>query len=345
MMKLTLFSLFLALVVNLQAAEFFPAPLLHMDNAFSHHVLLAEKNTHTLYLFKNNGSKPKLVKKYQMATGKKAGDKSYQGDHRTPEGIFFFTEFINHQQLIERHGKQGEIYGVGAFVMDYPNPIDLAEGKTGGGIWLHSTNDETRIDKGLDSRGCLVTHNQMLIELSEYIELHRTPMIVTHNLKYLNKTTWEKNKKELSEVVEGWVNSWQNEDLKSYLSYYHKKEFKDKNRGSYYSFAAYKKAVFSNPGKPIVDIKNLSLMQTGDYAIAVFKQDYQSASITDLGRKILYLKKDEFYNWKIVSEQWTKNGVGPEDRSENVAFRPEMRFFKTRNPSQILGDSWKQSNN
>ena len=24
--------------------------------------------------------------------------------------------------------------------------------KTGSGIWLHSTNDETRIDKGLDSK-------------------------------------------------------------------------------------------------------------------------------------------------------------------------------------------------
>lgn len=344
-MKLTLTSLILTLCAFAQAEDFYPAPLLHMDNAFSHHVLVAEKNTHTLYLFKNDGEVPVLQKKYQMATGKKSGDKSFQGDHRTPEGVFFFTDFINHQQLLDRHGKQGEIYGVGAFVMDYPNPIDRAKGKTGSGIWLHSTNDETRIDKGLDSRGCLVTHNQMLIELSEYIELHRTPMIVTHDLKYLSKQTWKKNKNAINSVVEGWVNSWQNEDLTSYLSFYHKKEFRDSSRGSYYPFAAYKKAVFSAPGKPVVDIKNLSIMQAGDYAIAVFMQDYQSATIKDLGRKILYLKKDEYYNWKIVSEQWTKNGVGPQDRSENVAFRPEMRFFKTRNPSQILGESWKQSNN
>lgn len=345
MMKLTLIGLFLAFSSVLSAEEFLPAPLLQLDNAFSHHVLVAEKNTHTLYLFKNNGSKPKLLKKYQMATGKKTGDKAFQGDHRTPEGVFFFTDFINHQQLLERHGKQGEIYGVGAFVMDYPNPVDKAKGKTGGGIWLHSTNDETRIDKGLDSRGCLVTHNQMLIELSEYIELNRTPMIVTHDIKYLSKAAWDKNRKNISTAIEGWVNSWQNEDLKSYLSFYHKKEFRDKSRGSYFQFAAYKKAVFSNPGKPVVNIKNLTLMQTGDYAIAVFKQEYESATIKDLGKKMLYLKKDEYYQWKIVSEQWTKNGVGPEDRSENVAFRPEMRFFKTRNPSQILGEAWKQSNN
>lgn len=345
MLKTTFVIFISTIITSALAADFYPAPLLQLDNAFSHHVLVAEKNTHTLYLFKNDGGMPVLQKKYQMASGKKAGDKFFQGDHRTPEGVFFFTEFINHQQLIERHGKQGEIYGVGAFVMDYPNPIDKAKGKTGGGIWLHSTNDETRIEKGLDSRGCLVTHNQMLIELSEYIELNRTPMIVVHDLKYLGKTAWDKNRSNLMGLVEGWVNSWQNEDLKSYLSFYHKKEFKDRNRGSFYSFAAYKKAVFSNPGKPVVNIKNLNILQAGDYAIAVFKQDYQSKTINDLGRKVLYLKKNEFYEWKIVSEQWTKNGVGPEDRSDNVAFRPEMRFFKTRNPSQILGDSWKQSNN
>jgi murein L,D-transpeptidase YafK len=348
MIRFTLLSLILSFSSSLMAEmaeNFYPAPLMHMDNAFSHHVIVAEKNTHTLYLFKNVNSRPVLVKSYQMASGKKAGDKVFQGDHRTPEGVFFFTDFINHQQLIERHGKQGEIYGVGAFVMDYPNPIDKAAGKTGSGIWLHSTNDETRIDKGLDSRGCLVTHNSMLIELSEYIELNRTPIIVTHDLKYLSQRTWNKNKTKIMSAVKGWVNSWQNEDLKSYLSFYHKKEFQDKSRGNYYQFADYKKAVFLNPGKPVVNIKELSVMQSGDYAIAVFKQEYESATIKDIGRKILYLKKDQYYKWKIVSENWTKNGVGPTDRSENVAFRPEMRFFKTRNPSQIMGESWTQSSN
>ncbi len=49
--------------------------------------------------------------------------------------------------------------------MNYPNPIDQRLKKTGGGIWLHSTNDETRIEKGLDSRGCVVAANNDLKEI------------------------------------------------------------------------------------------------------------------------------------------------------------------------------------
>ena len=68
--------------------------------------------------------------------------------------------------------------------MNYPNIIDKRSGKTGGGIWLHSTNDETRIEKGLDSRGCIVTTNKELIEISNFIELNKTPIIVVENINF-----------------------------------------------------------------------------------------------------------------------------------------------------------------
>ena len=131
---------------------------MYLDDFFSHHILIAEKSTHQLHLFRNKGSYPEHIKTYQMATGKKAGNKFFQGDHKTPEGVYQFTNFLTHEDLIKRHGKAGEIYGVGAFVMNYPNPIDQRLQKTGGGIWLHSTNDETRIEKGLDSRAVSYTH-------------------------------------------------------------------------------------------------------------------------------------------------------------------------------------------
>ena len=343
-MKLYTILLFLSFPL-FAADKFIPTPLLMLDPLFSHHVILAEKNAHKLYLYKQTKSGPVLQKTYQMATGKKSGDKIFQGDHRTPEGIYFFTDFIDHEKLIVRHGKQGEIYGVGAFVMDYPNPIDVMKEKTGSGIWLHSTNDETRIEKGLDSRGCLVTHNQMLIELSEYLELNRTPIIVVHDLKYLPHDSWIKVRNELKTTIESWREAWEKEDIRSYLSHYHPTQFFDKRKGRFENFAKYKKSVFSRHGSPIVKVKNLSFFQVNDYAVAVFQQDYQSNSINDIGRKILYLKKDKYYNWKIVNEKWTKHGIAPDSSESNTAFRPEMRFFKTKNPGQILGDSWKKVNN
>ena len=320
-----------------------PAPLLHLDDYFSHHVIVAEKSTHKLYVFKNKEGIPNLVKTYQIATGKKAGDKIFQGDHRTPEGVYYLTDFLTHQELLNRHGKQGEIYGVGAFVLNYPSPIDDQEGKTGGGIWLHSTNDETRIEKGLDSRGCIVAANSDLIDISQYIELHKTPIVVTHELLFLSNARWVMKRNKVKYALEGWINAWREEDINKYISHYHA-SFKDPNKGNVSQFKNYKRAVFAGPGKPEIEITDLSIIQSGDYIRATFKQKYSSNTITDMGRKTLYLKQDGYYNWKIVAEKWSKNGVTSETTLEQpqqpkmASFVPSLRFFETTNPKAILGD-------
>ncbi len=313
-------------MVMAQATEVMPINIFQMDDIYTHHILLAEKSTHTLYLYQNNQGAPQLLQQFQMVTGKKAGDKTLQGDFRTPEGIYFLNEFIPHQSLLDRYGKDGEIYGVGAFALDYPNPIDRRMGKTGGGIWIHSTNDETRIEKGLDSRGCLVVANLDLKNLSQYIELNRTVVIVVHDVHFWNASTWKTEHKMLMDSFNNWVEAWRNKDIKSYISYYHPREFQDSTRGNLAQYKAYKSAVFQNPGKPEIKIRDVSAFITDDYAIINFTQDYASDKITDIGRKTLYLKKDEYYDWKIVNEIWTKAGhpTGP----EQVAFRPSMRFFK-----------------
>jgi murein L,D-transpeptidase YafK len=307
-----------------EAAKLFPAPLLALDSFYSHHILIAEKSTHLLHLFKNTDGKPELVKSYQVATGKKTGDKGNEGDFRTPEGIYNFTDFLTNKQLIEKSGPQGLIYGAGAFVTDYPNPVDQRMGKTGSGIWLHSTNDETRIDKGLDSRGCVVTANNDLLDVSKYLELYKTPIIIVQDLVFLNEKTFETQKQDLKKGVEAWLESWKNKDIEGYMSHYHPVDFKDA-KGNFVKYKAYKKAVFSNPGKPKIALENMAILQSKNYAVVIFTQKYQSSTINDAGKKLLYLKQDDSYNWKIVSEVFTKNGM---DDQGAIAFLPSMRFFK-----------------
>lgn len=301
-----------------------PAPLLMMDNFFAHHVLVAEKSTHSLHLFKNNEGKPEFVRSYQMATGKKAGDKVAEGDFRTPEGIYNFTDFLTNKQLLAQSGPQAAIYGAGAFVMDYPNPVDKIMKKTGSGIWLHSTNDETRIDKGLDSRGCVVTANNELIDVSKYLELNKTPIIVVQDLLYLNDKTYNTQKNELKKTFDSWLEAWRNKDIEAYSSFYHPTEFSD-SKGKFAQYKAYKKAVFSMAGQPKIELDHVSILQSKHYAVITFTQNYQSNTINDTGRKLLYLRQDQEYKWKIVSEIWTKNGL---ENMDKLAFEPSLRFFK-----------------
>jgi len=302
--------------------NFIPSNILMMDSKFSHHILVVEKATHKLHLYENDGTFPKLVKTFSTATGKFKGDKTTNGDHKTPEGIYTIYDFLSKEELLRRHGSYAEIYGNGAFPMDYPNFIDSRSGKSGGGIWLHSTDDDNRISKGLDSRGCVVVQNADLKELSKYIELKNTPIIVVQDIFYLSRTTWERNRKDISEAISKWIKAWQDKDFDNYISAYDSEQFYDKSKGSYASYKTYKKAVFSRPDKPAIKLDNISILATEEYAVVHLQQNYQSSIINDIGKKTLYLKKNHQYDWKIIGEIWTRSGI------DNLAFTPSMRFFK-----------------
>jgi murein L,D-transpeptidase YafK len=304
------------------AEELFPINLLLLDEYFSHHVIVAEKSTHLLHLFENQNGFPKLLKSYQMATGKTAGDKSNQGDLRTPEGIYQLMSFLNDKDLRQRYGQEGKIYGVGAFVLNYPNFMDKQKNKTGNGIWLHSTDDETRISKGLDSKGCVVINEADIKDVAHYIALEDTSIIIVQDLLYVKKKTWDTLRNDLINQIQHWVNAWSQEDIDRYLDAYHKQDFRDPHRKNYQGLRSYKSQVFSRPGKPQIKISHLSLMTFEDYTVVHLLQDYQSDTIKDVGKKTLYLKKDDHYSWKIISETFQRSVTKPE-----MTFVPSKRFF------------------
>ena len=309
-------------------SEFLPSNIVQMDPFFNHHILVAEKATHKLFLFEfNPGGFPELIKTYPMATGKIRGNKKTQGDHKTPEGIYRFTRFIPKSKLLKDYGKEGEIYGAGAFVMNYPNPHDHLLSKTGGGIWLHSTNDETRIEKGRDSRGCVVVANNHLKDISTFIELEKTSIIVVEKIKYLRKETWIKERQELNTFLNTWLRSWQEENIKVYLSHYSKKYFKTPTKRNFKSYKRYKSMVFSSPGRPDIVLRNISIFKKNNFARIVFSQHYKSSRINDTGRKTIYLVRNDSYQWEIISEYWNKLNENESSILKPIAFKPSMRFF------------------
>lgn len=313
--------------------NFYPANIFLMDKRFSHHVIVVEKSTHTLFLYQNQNGIPKLVKNYKIATGAITGNKRAQGDRKTPEGIYHFQKFYPAKQILEMYGEEvGVIYGAGAFTTDYPNLIDVRNGKTGGGIWLHSTDDDSRVNKGLDSRGCVVAVDTDLKDISRYIDLQNTPVIIVQNLEFLKKETWETNRKELLNFVEGWADAWKEKRFDDYIASYSKTNFHDYIRGNYSQFKEYKKAIFSRTESPQIDFSNISVLAHDNYVIITLEQDYSSKLVQDIGKKTLYLQKDEDYQWKIVAELWSHL----EPATQELAFTPSMRFFPETSKQQLV---------
>lgn len=201
--------------LSARSQGFLPKSIMMMDDKFSHHAIVVEKSSHKLFLYANNNGIPRLVTSFQIATGKNTGDKLIEGDEKTPEGFYQLNKFFPAEYLLKTYGDYGKIYGSGAFVLNYPNIVDRLQGKTGGGIWLHSTDDESRISKGLDSRGCVVLGDRDLKEISRYIDLDtKTPIIIEDSITYWSEATWQKNKEQVNFAVQNWLGAWNKTQLK-----------------------------------------------------------------------------------------------------------------------------------
>lgn len=300
-----------------------PEHILMMDDKLSHHTIVVDKSTHQLFVYENKNSQPVLLKTYSVATGKYTGDKQVQGDKKTPEGIYTFQQFISSKELIRKYGNEGRIYGAGAFTLNYPNFFDRKSQKTGGGIWLHSTNDNSRISKGLDSRGCVVAVDEDLFDISQYIEMGKSTIIITQEQKFLTLESWQKQKREIKDLLNQWRTAWQNKDIKNYLNFYHKTEYADNFRKNYREFKNYKSKVFQKKGKITVTLSAPSIHREKNQLRIQFLQTYESSTINDTGLKTLFLTQDKRYHWKIVNETWTKY-----TEQENIAFSPSQRYFK-----------------
>ncbi|WP_461831211.1 L,D-transpeptidase family protein [Aquifex sp.] len=183
-------------IMGILKKRFERKPPVVVKNPENHYIFLVEKMSQYLFVFKGN----KLVEMYPVTTGKNIGDKEREGDGRTPEGLYYFTKFIDPRYL-------SDIYGGIAVAINYPNPYDKLLGKTGSGIWLHGSNEEDRNELPFSTRGCVVAETKTLKEnLVPKINLNNT-------LIGIYKVIPEKIELEDVEAfLQSWKNSWERKD-------------------------------------------------------------------------------------------------------------------------------------
>lgn len=89
------------------------------------YALICEKENKLLHLFKFQDERFALVKSYPCIIGANSTNKKKAGDYATPKGSYFTLHYTHGSAL-------QEIYGEGAFVLNYPNFLDRKEHKDGG---------------------------------------------------------------------------------------------------------------------------------------------------------------------------------------------------------------------
>jgi murein L,D-transpeptidase YafK len=273
----------------------YPSALVRLQEGS--YALLVEKTTQSLIVYRGNADAlPELLRVLPANTGEKEGDKEREGDMRTPEGIYFFTSRIEGDHLPDE-------YGVRAFVTDFPNVFDQLLGKDGSNIWLHATNEPTRVRNGYNTRGCVVVTDEDLEELTPLIRTGRVPgatvMVVEDELKIMDAEAAAREREELMGMISGWKAAWESRDTDRYLAWYSRR-FVGQGR-DWAGWRAYKDRLNRQYQWIRVEIADLHLYRHDDTMVAVFHQTYTSDRFRSRSAKRLYLQKEEG-GWKIIRE-------------------------------------------
>jgi murein L,D-transpeptidase YafK len=260
------------------------------------HAVVVDTKKSRVYLYANDNGRPRFVADYYMSHGKNGIDKMREGDQKTPIGVYYVTSYLPKSKL-------ADIYGVGAFPINYPNDWDKRNGRNGHGIWLHGVPADTFARAPLASDGCVALSNADFEMMGKNIDPGLTPVIISDNVEFLSLDDWNTERQSLLKAIEDWRTDWESRDTDAYLSHY-ARDFEGDGM-SLKEWAARKRQV--NAGKSWIKVKlgNMDMFRypgaKQEMVVVTFQQDYQSSNLSNAMKKRLYWIKDGA-TWKIVDE-------------------------------------------
>jgi murein L,D-transpeptidase YafK len=267
-------------------------------NNKSKYLFYVDAGSSRLYLYENIDGKLSYKDDYYVSIGKNGFGKQYEGDKKTPVGVYFTGKKIRESL--------SDFYGEVAYPLSYPNEIDRKNKRNGSGIWLHGTPKTTYNRAPLASDGCIVLSNPDLIKLSSVLDNNRIPIIISFqslkDLESSNKNLTEK-KHSLVNAIERWREKWEDQDTESYLKFYSKNFFSEKD--DYESWTKRKRIIQTQKQKVFIELSEISFFDypntENEMVLVDFIQDYKSPTINNKMNKRQYWI-NENNEWRIMYE-------------------------------------------
>ena len=251
-----------------------------------------------LYLYENVNGKLTYKDDYYVSIGKNGFGKQYEGDKKTPVGVYFTGKKIKESL--------SDFYGDAAYPLSYPNEIDRKNKRNGSGIWLHGTPKTTYNRAPLASDGCIVLSNPDLMKLSSFLDTNKIPVIISfRSLKDLESANKNLSEKKLSLInaLETWRKNWEDQDTDNYLKFYSKNFFSEKD--NFDTWAERKKLIQSQKAKVSIGLSEISFYDypniENEIVLVDFIQDYKSPTIMNKMNKRQYWI-NENNEWRIMYE-------------------------------------------
>jgi murein L,D-transpeptidase YafK len=248
-----------------------------------------------VYVYENNGGRLRLVADYYSTLGKRGIDKLREGDQKTPLGVYHVTSMIPGAKL-------PDLYGWGAFPINYPNDWDRRAGKTGYGIWLHGVPRENYARAPRASDGCIALANDEIADLAKRVRPGSTPVVIAERVDWVTPEQLHAERERFLRQLEAWRTDWESRDTEKYLSHY-AREF-SAGATDLAAWSAHKRKVNAGKNWIKVGLSNVGVLRSagqGGVIEVTFDQDYRSNNLLQRVRKRQYWI-EEGGHWKIAYE-------------------------------------------
>lgn len=275
--------------------EQIPAYILNLDPAIKY-AIVVDLSRSRLYLYENQPDQPRLVSDYYISIGRNGAIKQREGDLRTPIGVYHITESLDITKL-------PDMYGTGAFPLNYPNVWDQRHGKGGSGIWLHGTQRDTFSRQPRASEGCVTMSNTDLDAIRPMLQVGLTPVIIAEKIEWVSANSALTQRQDFDAMLKTWKSDWESRDPERYLNHY--SNLFSNQEMNYKAWAQHKRRVNSQKQFINVELKGVTIFNyPGDEKLRVvtFEQDYRSDNLTNISRKQQFWRLEEDGQWRIIYE-------------------------------------------
>lgn len=248
-----------------------------------------------MYVFKNELGEPRLIANHYIGIGKFGYGKQVEGDHKTPLGVYSTTSFIPDDKL-------PDLYGAGAYPLNYPNHWDQLKQRTGHGIWIHGVPSAHYNRPPLSSEGCITMNNAAFNTLADIAFSQQVTVVNVEEMNWLSGSDWNKRQEALLGKLAQWESDWESLDTEAYLTHYGNSFTNgEKNIDDWRS---HKRRVNQYKTYIELNLSNVSMFEYGgeDGVLQVnFEQKYKSDNLSGSSKKT-QLWKEQNGDWKIIYE-------------------------------------------
>ena len=275
--------------------DLLPESIIQLANDIEY-AFLVELSKSRLYIVKNKGGVPDIIADFYVSIGKEGFHKKTSGDNKTPVGVYKITSRLIDEDL-------PELYGDGAYPINYPNIWDKKNEKTGYGIWIHGVPRDVYSRPPLTSEGCVVTSNHTLKKLKKYIQIGRTPVVLVENVSWIKRNLWHQNKKKAKNIIEKWRKTWESLDPYAFISK-HSINFKSKDH-DFEQRVAHILRIIKKKTFIKVTVENMNLFYypaDKNLIFSDFRQHYESNNFKTSSNKKLFWKQEKDGEWRILFE-------------------------------------------